>query len=432
MTPGYYRNPEATEATVTQDGWMDSGDLAYWAGGELYITGRTKDLIIKAGRNVMPQEVEAAAAEVPGVRRGCVAAFGTVDSKTGTERLVVVAETRATAPEDLRRIESAMIKKVDAVVGIPPDQAVLVPPQTIPKTSSGKIRRKETCSLYERGELKTTKKPPWVQIIRLAMASFDSWVGVCVGHFSASLRRMSTRASLLIVGTSAGLLARLMPRQKAGAKIARSAARFLVRLSGQRVMVEGSDLFGNGQPAVFIANRAGRNDPLVLAASLPSPFLISSADALASMPQGARFLLDPFVIAPLSAEATPPGGTIRERIHRTLENGHSVLVFPDGPIGASAHLSRYRLDAFHAAVATSTPILPIGIKETSCILDTSRSSKFENREPRTENRSVGRVPAAGNVARIFVGVPIRAQETDHNEMTRLRERVRESIARLIG
>ncbi|MBI3697454.1 MAG: AMP-binding protein, partial [Acidobacteria bacterium] len=106
MTAGYYRDPQATAAAITPDGWMDSGDLAYWASGELYITGRVKDCIIKSGRNIVPQEVEVAASEVAGVRRGCVAAFGIADSDTGTERLVVVAETRATRDEELRRIEA--------------------------------------------------------------------------------------------------------------------------------------------------------------------------------------------------------------------------------------------------------------------------------------------------------------------------------------
>src|SRR5207247_10036748 len=69
-TSGYYRNPEATAAVVTEGGWMDSGDLAYSAGGELYITGRTKDIIIKSGRNIIPQEVEAADGAVTRDGRG--------------------------------------------------------------------------------------------------------------------------------------------------------------------------------------------------------------------------------------------------------------------------------------------------------------------------------------------------------------------------
>ena len=79
MTSGYYRNPKATAEIMTEGAWLDSGDLAYWANREIFVTGRRKDLIIKSGRNIIPQEVEAATADVAGVRRGCIAAFGSVD-----------------------------------------------------------------------------------------------------------------------------------------------------------------------------------------------------------------------------------------------------------------------------------------------------------------------------------------------------------------
>jgi acyl-CoA synthetase (AMP-forming)/AMP-acid ligase II len=69
VTAGYFRNPEAT-ASALHDGWMDSGDLGYWAEGELVVTGRQKDLIIKAGRNLYPQEVEELVGDVPGIRKG--------------------------------------------------------------------------------------------------------------------------------------------------------------------------------------------------------------------------------------------------------------------------------------------------------------------------------------------------------------------------
>ena len=83
MTSGYYRKPEATAAMTLADGFLDSGDLAYVAEGEIYITGRRKDLIIKGGRNLVPQEIEEAAAAVPGIRRGCVVAFGLAHPETG-------------------------------------------------------------------------------------------------------------------------------------------------------------------------------------------------------------------------------------------------------------------------------------------------------------------------------------------------------------
>jgi acyl carrier protein len=361
-TPGYFRNPQATAAAVTEDGWMDSGDLAYTADGELYITGRSKDLIIKSGRNIIPQEVEAAAAEVQGVRRGCVAAFGTIDQKRGTERLVVVAETRATAPEELRRIEVQIMRTVDAAIGMPPDQAVLVAPHTIPKTSSGKIRRKEVRSLYDAGRLNTARRPPWFQMLCLGCESLGSGMGSGLKHVGARLRELSTQALVFAVGTSAGLVIRFAS-QPVRARIARLAARSLLKLSGQRVTVRGSDLIAREGPAVFVANRAGVYDPLALASRLRSRLLFADGSTLSSLPWGARFVLEPLLVAPLNGATMPPGGTLRQRLCHALERGHSVLVFPDGPIGAPAHLSRFRLDAFHAALATGTPIIPVAVRK---------------------------------------------------------------------
>src|SRR5204863_3397735 len=101
-TSGYYRNPQATAALLpwgpaTGDGeypWVNSGDRAYRADGEIYVTGRVKDIIIKGGRNLYPHEVEELAARAEGIRKVCIVAFGLTDEATGTEKLAVVAETR--------------------------------------------------------------------------------------------------------------------------------------------------------------------------------------------------------------------------------------------------------------------------------------------------------------------------------------------------
>src|SRR5919106_361997 len=85
-TSGYWRNPEAT-ARLIRGGWLDSGDRGYIAAGEVHITGRVKDIIIRAGRNLYPQELEEAVGEIPGIRKGCVAVFGAADRATGTEKL---------------------------------------------------------------------------------------------------------------------------------------------------------------------------------------------------------------------------------------------------------------------------------------------------------------------------------------------------------
>ena len=101
-TQGYFRNPDETRRLFDGE-WLDTGDLGYLAGGDIYLTGRAKDLIIRAGRNLHPEELEDAVGAVPGVRPGCVAVFAMPDPEAGTERLVVAAETRVKDPSARRR-----------------------------------------------------------------------------------------------------------------------------------------------------------------------------------------------------------------------------------------------------------------------------------------------------------------------------------------
>lgn len=140
VTSGYYGRPDATADTIV-DGWLRTGDLAYLLDGELVVCGRLKDLIIVGGRNVFPEDVERAVADVDGVRAGNVIAFG-VD-RQGKEALVVVAEARTgtagTSDHDgLRRL---VADRVRTSVGLPAKDVVLVAPGSLPKTSSGKLQR---------------------------------------------------------------------------------------------------------------------------------------------------------------------------------------------------------------------------------------------------------------------------------------------------
>src|SRR5580700_11210664 len=165
-TSGYYRNPAATRELIHEGGWLDSGDLAYWADGEIYITGRAKDVIIKAGRNIYPHEVEEIAGRVSGVRTGCVVAFGAPDERTGTEKLIVAAEVRDMSAA--KRISGEIAQSVSEAMGVPPDTVELLRPQSIPKTSSGKLRRSETRRLYLEGNLGKKQPAVWVQVAKLA------------------------------------------------------------------------------------------------------------------------------------------------------------------------------------------------------------------------------------------------------------------------
>jgi len=154
---GYLGDAEATEAAFV-DGWLRTGDLGYMVEGELYIVGRIKDLILKGGRNYAPQDFEALASEVDGVRQGCVAAFGASDPETGTERIVILAETRES--EDAHAaIARAIASRISQALGVQPDEVHLVEPGVLPKTSSGKIQRDKARQNWLKGGLKAPVEP---------------------------------------------------------------------------------------------------------------------------------------------------------------------------------------------------------------------------------------------------------------------------------
>jgi fatty-acyl-CoA synthase len=149
VTPGYIGDEKATRDSKTSDGWLKTGDLGYVVNGELYICGRSKDLIIIRGKNFHAHDVESIASEVPGIRTGNVVAFSS--ARQSGEELVVIAETRkGNDPELLKR---NVRKHVSEALGITPDEVILVPAGTLPKTSSGKLKRRETKNLFETDKL---------------------------------------------------------------------------------------------------------------------------------------------------------------------------------------------------------------------------------------------------------------------------------------
>ncbi|HUI40716.1 MAG TPA: AMP-binding protein, partial [Terriglobia bacterium] len=410
-TPGYYRNPEASAAVIDAEGWMDSGDLGYQASGELFVTGRVKDLIIRAGHNIVPQEIEAAAADVKGVRRGCVAAFGSRDRASGTERVIVVAETRETSPHERKLIEAEIVHRVAAVAGVPADRVVLVPPQSIPKTSSGKIRRQESRSLYEAGKLGGAARPPWLQMVRLGAGNAGGWTARTVRRtLWATHRAYSDTVGALVCGIGGGL-AGSVPGADRRASIAQLSARMLLRLAGEPLLVEGLENAGTDGPVILVANRAGRLDALILAAALPRPFRLADTGEVRFMPPQAADILRHLVLEAVPGQTLPPGGNLRDRIRHALAAGRSVLVLPENPAGAPSHRNRFRLDAFHAAILTGRPLIPVGVRGTSYVLD-----------PRQRHLR--------HQARISLGKPLHPGSSGGRGIVELRERVRAEIAEL--
>ena len=245
-TSGYFCNERATAQLLPEGpeaGWIDSGDRAYRADGEIFITGRVKDIILKAGRNLYPHEIEEITGQVPGVRKGCVVAFGAQHATSGTERLVVVAETREPSSSERQRIARAITEVVATAIGLPPDVVELVRPHSIPKTSSGKLRREETRRLYLAGSLGAAAAPPWVQVLRLAAANaarktttwprraFELTYGVYVAGLFV----------LWIVPTWA--LVALAPSRRIAEKITKWGLRLFFLLIGCRIRIVGTRAF---------------------------------------------------------------------------------------------------------------------------------------------------------------------------------------------
>jgi acyl-CoA synthetase (AMP-forming)/AMP-acid ligase II len=169
VTPGYVRDPEATAASRTADGWLRTGDLGYLAGGHLYPCGRTKDMIVVRGRNLFAHDLEALAGSLEGVRTGNVVAFGCAPRRGGDgERLVLVAESRELERADV--IARAVRGAVCEAMGVQPDDVVIVAPGTLPKTSSGKLKRLETRKRYEHGTL-ADAGPPLLETFGVALRS---------------------------------------------------------------------------------------------------------------------------------------------------------------------------------------------------------------------------------------------------------------------
>jgi fatty-acyl-CoA synthase len=147
---GYLNDPAETARTLSRDGWLDTGDLGYWLDGVIVIVGRHKDLIIVNGRNIAPHDLEWIAEQVPGVRPGDVAAFSIDDADTG-ERVVLVVECRFHESAARKVLSKAIVGAVHSAAAVECD-VLLVPPRSLPYTSSGKLSRSLTKHKFLRGE----------------------------------------------------------------------------------------------------------------------------------------------------------------------------------------------------------------------------------------------------------------------------------------
>ncbi len=147
----YFRDEESTKACLSDDGWLDTGDMGYMSNGYIFIVGRAKDMIIINGRNHWPQDIEWAVEQLPGFKSGDIAAFA-ITGPSGEETPAVLVHCRVSDNEERGRLRDEIRERVRAITGITP-VVELVPPRTLPRTSSGKLSRTKARNLYLSGEI---------------------------------------------------------------------------------------------------------------------------------------------------------------------------------------------------------------------------------------------------------------------------------------
>lgn len=410
-TSGYFRNPEAT-AGLFDGEWLDSGDLAYIAGGDVYLTSRVKDVIIRGGRNIYPYEVEEGVGNIDGVRKGCVAVFGSTDPRSGTERVVVLAETRETDPQVLDALQTRVSTLTTDLLGIPADDVVLAPPHTILKTSSGKIRRAASRELYEQGRIGKGPRAVWWQFARLILAGL--WPGWRRLWRAASEFGYAAYAHLVfwLMAPTAWLLVTLLPRRHWRWAVMHRAARLLLHLVRVPLLVKGMERLPQ-KACVVVANHASYIDGIVLIAALPSPFSF-----LAKAELGQRFVSGVF-LRRIGAEFVDrfdqqKGVADARRTVQAAQAGHSLLVFPEGTFTRMPGLLPFHMGAFAAAGEAGLPVVPVTLRGTRSVL-----------------RGDSWFPRRGAVA-LIVGATILPEGSDWKAAMKLRNATRAEILRHLG
>lgn len=403
---GYFRNPEATAKLVRGD-WRDSGDLAYVAGGEVYITGRIKDVIIRAGRNLYPHELEGAVGDVPGVRKGCVAVFGSPDPATGTERLVILAETREQEPEALERLRQAVQDVAVDLLGAPADDVVLAPPHTVPKTSSGKIRRSASREIYESGRIGGSGAALGVQIAHLAGSALRAQVIRRLRSLGDVLYAVWFYLVVLVLALPIWTAAVLPPGLALRRRIARGAARLLLRCAGIPARIEGLEHLP-GERCIVASNHQSYLDGFVLTALLPPGFAFVVKNELEKSFVARTLLRRLGTLFVERFDAAQGAGETRKALE-AVESGESLVIFPEGTFRRYPGLLPFRMGTFAVAVDAAVPVVPVAIQGTRGIF---RGDTFF---PRRGEISVAVLP------------PVSPEGSGWHAGVRLRDSVRESI-----
>jgi fatty-acyl-CoA synthase len=431
-TRGYYQNAGATQKLLPQGlaaserdfAWVNSGDRAYRADGEFYVTGRVKDIIIKGGRNLYPHEVEELAARADGIRKGCIVAFGIEDAGSGTEKLVVAAEVRERDPARRGAIAAAVTEQVMRGLGLPPDRVELLPLGSIPKTSSGKLRREETKQLFLDGSLSASKPPAWLQIARLSAGSALRGLGRAIASGVGRGLEMLYGIYFVIVFflwiVPSWAIVNFIGDYRAAGRFTSSALRVLFALIRCPVQVVGKEYMQTPGAKMYASNHTSFFDVLPLMLGLGVPYRFVAKMEVHGMPFIGTFLRQ---MGHLSFDRTDANSRLRqaEEMEQILRSGDSVFVFPEGTFTAEDGVRPFQLGAFKAAVDVGVPIIPVSLAGTRRFL---RDGTIL---PRPSSVTITLSPPI--YPHVAAPGANGEEASDWHELIRLRDATREAIAR---
>ncbi len=417
-TSGYFRNPEKNQ-TLFYDEWLDSGDLAYIANGEIYITGRTKDIIIRAGRNIYPHELEMAIGNIAGIRTGRVVIFGSENKKTGTERLIIMAETRIHDPAKLQELHGEINSIATDLIGAPPDEIIMAPPNSILKTSSGKLRRAASREMYEQGKLGKAQPTVPLQIVRITVSSILPQLKRSLHYFKTVAFAGYSWSIFYLLAPIVWLAASFLPSLSARWSIMRGCINLLAKFTATSITLKGEEnIPQDGKPYVLVANHSSYLDSYALVSKLPPLF---SFVAKAELAQSFLTRTPLKNINTVFVERFDIERSTQEIQHvvELLKNGQPLLFFAEGRFTRVPGLMPFHLGAFMVAEEAGVPVIPIAIRGTRSIL-----------------RSDSRFPHHGAI-NIEIGpalLPLKAdKEYNHWKVAiDLRDRSREFIKRHCG
>jgi 1-acyl-sn-glycerol-3-phosphate acyltransferase len=407
---GYFHNADATRA-LFRDDWLDTGDVGYVAEGEIYLTSRVKDLIIRGGHNIHPYDLEEAVGNLQGVRQGCVAVFGAADPMSSTDRVVVLAETRTKDPGLRAGLRERIGALSIALLGVPADEIVLAEPRTVLKTSSGKIRRAACRTLYEQGRLRAANRSVGWQVARLEL---DAIARRLREPLQRALNALYAGWAWTLFGLGAAVAApiALLPTRGVRKRAARAVARLVVQTSMLPLHVQGADRL-EARPAVVVVNHASYVDWLVLTAVLPPEMSFVAKSDLARF-RPLRWVLSRMGTRFVERDDVHASVEDARALLRAVQGGESLVFFPEGTLTRAPGLGGFQMGAFVAAADAGVALVPVSLRGTRSVL--RDGSWWPHRHP----------------VEIHVHAPLHARAHGWREALELRNAARERIAATCG